>query len=490
MDFRVGSYLCATRQPVSPPELPRQSLCIAETRQSFWLPKVITNAREQFPGWPVYVCAPLHVLQWLATEVPDIVPVVMSSDAQHSRDTFNQLMYSQQFWDMFETDYVLMFQCDVVFFPNAHKHPVFQHPVHAMYGPVCGRLEPNDFVINGGLSFRNVKAFRRAVTELDPEDQKRFDEDVVFTRYFRQQQEYTLPTMDECMSFAIESFGHPQTAIGMHGTDKGYCPPALMSAALGKSPRRIVDCMMYDGEPILKTRLALLERVVDSFVIVESRVSHSGCAKDLQFPIHFPNGHPKVTYVVIDEFPETPADFGAEYPWVREDSKDAWWKEQYQRDTAKAHVTGPPNTMVMVSDVDELPDPDMVLRLAASTDIDTEPVHLHMPFLVYAPCWLKQETWTRAFACTIQTMPDSLTHQRCSGATSGRVVGHAGWHCSSFFDVETHIRKVNHFAHREHGNEIDPEVIRDRITNGKDPFGRFGMDAQKTDVYAFLNYIV
>jgi len=489
MDYRVGTYLCSSNTIADTPRKcpPKQSLCIAETRPSFWLPKVIQNAQQEFPGWPVYVCAPLDVLQWLATEVPDIVPVVMSGD--HSRNTFNQLMYSSQFWDMFETEYVLMFQCDVVFFPGAGQHPVFQNPVHAMYGAACGTLTPDQFVINGGLSFRQVRAFRDAVTRLDPMDQSKHDEDVVFTTFFRKST-YTLPTIEECMRFAIESFGHPQQAIGIHGTDKGYCHPALISAALGTSPRKIVDCVMYDGEPILKTRLALLERIVDQCIVVESRISHSGRPKDLLFHTHFPDGHPKVTYVVIDEFPETPSQFGAEYPWVTDQSRDAWWREQYQRDIAKAHIhSTDPKTMVVVSDVDELPDPDVLLRLARSQDIDAEPVHLHMAFLVYSATWTRpQEVWTRAFACTVKTMPDSFTRQRCSAAT-GRVVGHAGWHCSSFFDVETHIRKVNHFAHREHQDETDPEVIQSRLQHGNDPYGRAGMDAQESTMYLFLNFI-
>jgi beta-1,4-mannosyl-glycoprotein beta-1,4-N-acetylglucosaminyltransferase len=485
MDFRVGSYLCSPR-PVSIGPSKKQSLCIAETRQCFWLPKVIANAKEQFPGWPVYVCAPLHVLQWLAVDFPDIVPVVMQG--AHTRDTFNQLMYSDVFWALFDTEYVLMLQCDVVLFDHAHSHQVFQNPVHAFYGAACGRLEDNQFVINGGLSLRSVEAFSRAVCMLTDEQKKKGDEDVVFTEYFRRKGE-SLPTLTECMQFAIESFGNPRTAIGMHGTDKGYCHPAVITAALGSSPRQIVDCVMYDGEPILTKRLALLERVVDTFIVVESTMSHSGEPKELQFPKHFPNGHPKVQHVVVDSFPEMPPDFGSEYPWVIEASRESWWKEKYQRDMARGHVPSTSaRTMVIVSDVDEIPNPDVLIRLAKSTEIDDEPVHLHMPFLLYSPDWMRpQETWTRAFVCSVKTMPESFTDQRCK--SNERVTGHAGWHCSSFFDVDTHIRKVKHFAHREHGKETDASVVTDRMQHGKDPYGRPGMDATKTDVFAFLKYV-
>lgn len=265
--------------------------------------------------------------------------------------------------------------------------------------------------------------------------------------------------------------------------------PALISASLGTCSRRIVDCVMYDGEPIFKTRLALLERLVDTFIVMESTVSHSGAPKELQFPKQFPHGHPKVLHVVVDSFPEMPPGFGKEYPWVIPESRESWWKEKYQRDAAMEHVEPEDErTMVIVSDVDEIPDPDVLLRLARSTEIDDEPVHLHMPFLLYSPDWVRpQEVWTRAFVCSVKTMPESFTDQRCKGS-SARVVGHAGWHCSSFFDVDTHIRKVNHFAHREHGKETDAEVVRGRMERGEDPYGRPGMNAQKTDAFTFLKY--
>lgn len=53
-----------------------------------------------------------------------------------------------------------------------------------------------------------------------------------------------------------------------------------------------------------------------------------------------------------------------------------------------------------------------------------------------------------------------------------RVAKNGGWHCSSFFDVEQHIRKIRNYAHREHSNEIDPAAIARRFDAGKDPYGR------------------
>lgn len=503
MDYRVGEYLTSSFSTDSSEDSAKASkstkaLCIIETRTSFWLPRVIRNAVATFPGWPVVVLAPVHVLRWVVHQCPEapIRPVVLDAMI-HSREMFNETMFSKQFWSMLGEEgmgfeYVLMFQCDTAFAPGAKDHPVFQNPRYAMYGAVCGPLDPDRFVINGGLSFRSVKAFRDAcdvVVRGTKDYGTKEDEDVVFTRHFRSLGH--TPPMDVCLSFAIESVGNPSMAIGLHGTDKGFCPPPLVVSTLGiRPPVRVIDCIMYDGEPILRHRLHLLERVIDMCVVVESSVTHAGDPKDLQFPKHFPNGHPKVTYVTVDEYPPVPENFGDNMPWVQPSSKEAWWREMYQRDYAAQFVPTDEPGLVMVTDVDELPNPDAINTLYHHCweDLQDSPIHMHMASLVYAPQWHRpRDTWTRPYVCSAQHMPTSFTHQRI--AYGAEAIPQSGWHCSSFFDVDGVIRKAQHFAHREFRDQIDPDVIRTRLENGRDPYGREGMDAQHTDRYMFLSYM-
>lgn len=483
MDYIVGEYLVRGHSvPVSVPRLPSkdpQSLCIIETRQSFWLPYVIQNAVTEFPDWPLVVVAPVDVLRWLAPKFPQMQAVVIQT-AQRSRNVFNQTVYSLDFWNLFTTPYVMMFQCDSIFVPGAlGRLPPLRH---AVYGAACGTLTPGEFIINGGLGLRHVETYKKALPCLAPSDMKQCDEDVNFTRLFRRMG-VSLPSIQECMAFAIESYGNPSTVVGIHGTDKGYSPRWLLRSALCLKPSGyIVDCVPYDGEPILKTRLALLGPLVDMCIVVESTLTHSGTPKELQYPKQFPQGHPKVRYVTVTEFPDMPADFGANCPWIRVESQTAWWRERVQRDAAQAHVP-PEADMVIVSDVDEIPNPEALHAIGRPREC----LHLSMDFLVYSPRWKKQEQWTRAFVCSPETMPTSFTEERC--ISSPRVVSDGGWHCSSFFDVETQIRKIQHFAHREFQSEIDPEVIASRVQGGKDPYGRPGFDAVETHNYLWLEYV-
>lgn len=501
MDYRIGNYLTRASTRGSTYGLTFDKtfcLCIAETRASYWLPRVIENAIQTFPGWKVYVIAPLHVLQWIAPQFPEeiLVPVVMHH-VIHSRDMFNTLMYSPSFWETFEEEYVLMFQCDVVFSPDAASHPIFKGlPKYPLYGAVCGTLKESDFVINGGLSLRHVQSFKNACgpvghTALHDNPHK-LDEDSLFTKHFRAS--HRVPSMKECLDFAIESVGNPATAIGIHGTDKGYCPPVLITSLLGLRPSLpVIDCVMYNGEPILETRLKILGRFIDACIVVESTVSHSGQPKELEFPKKFPEGHPlrdKVVYKVIDTYPPMPPDFGQDYPWVYDESRDAWWKEQYQRDYAKQFIgqIATKESLVIVSDVDEIPDPDALNRVCAQPELlEKGPIHLHMAFLLYSPQWHNpREIWTRPYICHTSVLPESLTAERCRKPDA--VIHHAGWHCSSFLNVDDLVRKCQHFAHREH-HQTDPDIIRERIQHGRDPYGREGMDAEFTQHYMFLSYV-
>ena len=493
MDRRVGTYLLR-QQPDGPTTTTttKQSLLIAETREGFWLPQVLRNAQQEFPEWDLYVCAPLHVLAWLAPDFPGVRPVVMEvpPGQRASAETFSALMFSPEVWHLFETEFVMIFQCDSVFTPGAAaKLPGGLDK--DFYGAACGDISSDaTHVINGGLSLRRVAAFARARSLLTPED-ARLPEDVAYCRVMRRHAaEFNLPGVDECMRFAIESYGNPRTAVGIHGTDKGYAPPALLAAALGLRPAgmTVCDCISYDGEPVLDLRLAILGACVDAVVIVEARVTHSGLPKALRFdPAKYAAWGDKIRYVVIDEFPPTPPDYGREMPWVTPASRDAWWREQCQRDEALKHVPEDAS-LVIVGDVDEIPDPAALADLRPP-DVAT-PLHLDMAFLVHQPWWQKREQWTRPYVCAPAYLRDgnSMTGVRCG--TPARVRPRAGWHCSSFFDVEAQIRKIQHFAHREHAGEIDPQTIQARFDLGRDPYGRGEQyDCVHTAENAWLRFV-
>ena len=69
---------------------------------------------------------------------------------------------------------------------------------------------------------------------------------------------------------------------------------------------KIYDCILYyDEDLILNLRFNILSKFVDKFVICESRFSHSGREKRLNFDINkFPDFKKKIIYVISEEEPQ------------------------------------------------------------------------------------------------------------------------------------------------------------------------------------------
>ena len=69
---------------------------------------------------------------------------------------------------------------------------------------------------------------------------------------------------------------------------------------------KLYDCSLYyDEDLILNARLNILNKYFDKFIICESRYSHSGREKKLNFNINnFPDFKDKIIYVVCDQEPD------------------------------------------------------------------------------------------------------------------------------------------------------------------------------------------
>ena len=69
---------------------------------------------------------------------------------------------------------------------------------------------------------------------------------------------------------------------------------------------KIIDCTTYYSEDLmLDVRFNILDKYVDKFIITESKFSHSGAEKPLNFNINnFPKFKDKIQYLVIEDQPE------------------------------------------------------------------------------------------------------------------------------------------------------------------------------------------
>jgi len=123
--------------------------------------------------------------------------------------------------------------------------------------------------------------------------------------------------------------------------------------------------MFYDEKMILDLRLNCLNKHIDKFIIVESSFTHSGEKRELLFNINdYPNFKDKIIYIVLEEQPKDLFELSKSDTFDQENSKyilNALKRENLQRNTIeKGLLSASPDDIVIISDVDEIPDLDKV----------------------------------------------------------------------------------------------------------------------------------
>ena len=114
----------------------------------------------------------------------------------------------------------------------------------------------------------------------------------------------------------------------------------------------VFDCFpLFNEIDLLEIRLNVLSDVVDRFVIAEAGETHTGQSKPFYFEenrARFAAFEDRIIYLKLPRFPE---------------GHDAWWNENYQRNFLIEGLRAAVDTDdVLISDLDEIPDPQAVRR--------------------------------------------------------------------------------------------------------------------------------
>jgi beta-1,4-mannosyl-glycoprotein beta-1,4-N-acetylglucosaminyltransferase len=246
---------------------------------------------------------------------------------------------------------------------------------------------------------------------------------------------------------------------------------------------KIIDAILYNGEPILELRLLLLYDVVDEFVIVEARETHSGVVKDELFiekhATAFDAYRLKMTIIIIDRFPQITQEWEHDHSdvgFMNAGGLQHWYRENYQRDASAEYIVNKFSShryIVLVCDADELPKPSTVIALKKMYDALDTPVFLAMQMHYYNFNWAMREPWLYAYAINDRGISAQyLSEPRIS--LRDRHIADSGWHGTYFFNTAGLIRKLQSFAHQEFNTDsIKQEAhIKQCIANGIDVLGR------------------
>lgn len=240
---------------------------------------------------------------------------------------------------------------------------------------------------------------------------------------------------------------------------------------------KIIDCFTFFNElDLLEFRLKLLSPYVNRFVIAESNLTHSGKPKPFYFEENKKRFAPwleKIHYIPLQQTADGLV-FNKETSY--NPGSASWKLENEQRDALKAAATfAEDEDLVIISDLDEIPDPDVLKKTASP-----EPVVLSMLFHYYFfNCQnTGHERWWNGSIVTTgrhfkTTTPQLLRDKR----NELKRIKKAGWHFSYLGGIEKIKEKIRSFAHTEFNKEeyLDDENILKAITRGEDIFKREGV---------------
>ena len=117
----------------------------------------------------------------------------------------------------------------------------------------------------------------------------------------------------------------------------------------------IYDCFIYfDDDLVLDLRFNILDKYVDTFVVVEGKKDHQGNEKKLNFKIEkFKRFKSKIKYIIVDDFPK---------------SDYSWDFEHHQRNAIiRGLDNAKDNDLIIISDADEIPNPKSISNFKFGT---------------------------------------------------------------------------------------------------------------------------
>jgi beta-1,4-mannosyl-glycoprotein beta-1,4-N-acetylglucosaminyltransferase len=213
---------------------------------------------------------------------------------------------------------------------------------------------------------------------------------------------------------------------------------------------KIIDAFIFYNElNMLEYRFSVLDDVVDYFILVESTHTFVGKPKPLFFEENkhrYAKWLHKIIHVVDRDFPHV-------FPNIDIEKGDQWQNEAHQRNCIQRgyeQLTVADNDVLMISDLDELVDPHILLCVRSGAYI-----YFHSPLADVYTYNLNTHVsnwWPTIRLISFKAVRElGRTPQQFRANKEGDmyVIEDGGWHLSYFGDAAFIKNKIENFSHQE-----------------------------------------
>lgn len=268
---------------------------------------------------------------------------------------------------------------------------------------------------------------------------------------------------------------------------------------------KVFDCFIFFNElDLLELRLNVLNCCVDYFVIVESAITFQGEEKEYLFEKHrsrFAKFENKIIHFKVDKYtidfsnPPYISDpqsldetiLNKIYKYIDDcphfdKKKEFWWgNDFFQRECiwrALAVANPAPDDLILISDVDEIPNPETVIKI--KDDILPKSLiclrqHEFCYYLNYYhnSDWLGTCCFLYASYVNVSLNSVRFSSKRDEGL-SPQIAINGGWHFTSIGSVEAIKKKITSWSHREFNTAATLSGVEYNVRHGYDIFRRPG----------------
>lgn len=255
---------------------------------------------------------------------------------------------------------------------------------------------------------------------------------------------------------------------------------------------KVTDSFIFFNElDILEIRLNTLNDKVDTFILVESTVSHSGKEKPLFYEENkkrFEKFNHKIVHCVVEDTPNSFEEAQQRFLSPKDEleknilmhclttsnvppGETQWLREFYQHESVRRGMLMAnlqDYDVCFVSDVDEIWNPEVNYE---TDDFSVRKLrqNVHMAFLNLR----SSEEWIGTYYTKYRNIKNaSANHFDTVAKTKHVIIENGGWHFTYQGGLERIKTKLENFGHQEYNNDQVKDLVSKRLERGEDVLGR------------------